>query len=31
MAHQFLVFGKKNRLIRQPGTHYPTSHECPLY
>jgi hypothetical protein len=31
MADQFLVFGEKNRLIRQSGTHYPTSHESPLY
>jgi hypothetical protein len=22
VAHQFLVFGKRNRLIRQRGTHY---------
>ena len=31
MAHQFLVFGEKNRLIRQPGAHYLASHEGPLY
>jgi hypothetical protein len=31
MAHQFLVFGEKDRLIRQPGAHYLASHERPLY
>jgi len=31
MAHQFLVFGEKNRLIRQPRAHYLASHESPLY
>ena len=31
MAHQFLVFGEKNRLICQSGAHYLASHEGSLY
>ena len=31
MAHQFLVFGQQDRLIRQRGTNYQAPHDYQLY